>query len=273
MEHGSCSTFTVPKMDCPSEAALIRMQLDGFDPELSLDIGIPNRKVRVFHNCSSEEIEQRLVGCNLGASLELSEPMNRQAWNQSLSGNAGADESEGKILKALLAINGFMFLFELSVGWIAQSTGLIADSVDLFADAAVYGVALVAVSQSARKKLRAAHLSGWFQFILAFGVLSEVLRRYFVGSEPVSMLMMGLGGIALVANVSCLYLITKNRDSGAHMRASYIFSANDVIANLGVIIAGVLVAWTGSRYPDLVIGFIISVVVLVGAIRILRIRN
>jgi Co/Zn/Cd efflux system component len=84
--------------------------------------------------------------------------------------------------------------------------------------------------------------------------------------------MMGIGCIALVANVSCLFLISKKKDRGAHMRASWIFSANDVIANIGVILAGVLVWWTGSRFPDLVIGLLIGVVVLSGAIRILRIK-
>lgn len=268
-----CSTFAVPKMDCPSEEAIIRMQLDSIEPKPLLDVDIPNRTVRVFHNCSSGDIEQLMSGCNLGAVLERSEPMSEQAWKQSLPGGVDADDSEGKTLKILLAINGSMFLFELVVGWIAQSAGLIADSIDMFADAAVYGVALIAVGQSARKKLHAAHLSGWLQLILAFGVLAEVLRRYLFGSDPISILMMGIGMIALFANVACLFLIVKKKDKGAHMRASYIFSANDVIANLGVIAAGVLVAWTGSQYPDLIIGFIIAMIVFSGAIRILRIRS
>lgn len=54
------------------------------------------------------------------------------------------------------------------------------------------------------------------------------------------------------------------------MTASYIFSANDVIANLGVIIAGALVALTESPYPDLIIGTIIGFIVVNGARRILR---
>lgn len=249
------------------------MQFDSIEPELGLDIDIPNRKVRVFHNCTKDEIEQRMGRCNLGATLERSESMDRQAWNLSIDASARSEGDEKRTLQLLLAINGLMFLFELIVGWIAQSTGLIADSIDMFADATVYGIALVAVGQSARKKLSAAHLSGWFQFVLAFGVLGEVLRRYLYGSDPVSLLMISMGGVALIANVTCLHLVTKKKDSGAHMRASYIFSANDVIANLGVIIAGGLVAWTGSQYPDLVIGLVISMVVLVGAFRILRIRN
>ena len=104
------------------------------------------------------------------------------------------------------------------------------------------------------------------------GALLEVVRRAVVGSEPASMLMMSIGLVALIANVTCLVLIAKKRDRGAHMTASYIFSANDVIANAGVIVAGVLVAWTGSSYPDLVIGAVIALIVLSGARRILNLR-
>ena len=102
--------------------------------------------------------------------------------------------------------------------------------------------------------------------------LSEVVRRFIAGSEPVSGLMMGMGLVALIANVICLVLISKKRDAGAHMKASYIFSANDVIANAGVILAGFLVAMTGSNYPDLVIGTVVGLIVLNGARRILSLK-
>lgn len=100
--------------------------------------------------------------------------------------------------------------------------------------------------------------------------MAEVVRHFAFGSEPQSALMMGIGVLALVANVSCLVLIARKRDRAAHMKASYIFLANDVIANLGIIVAGALVAWTGSPYPDLVIGSVIGLVVLNGARRILE---
>jgi len=82
--------------------------------------------------------------------------------------------------------------------------------------------------------------------------------------------MMGVGVIALVANAICLSLILKQRDGRIHMRAFVIFSTNDVIANIGVIVSGALVWGLGSRYPDLVIGLIIAAVVLRGGIRILK---
>ncbi len=177
---------------------------------------------------------------------------------------------ERKTLIIVLVINAFMFVFELVLGLIAESTGLIADSLDMLADASVYSISLYVVGKSATLKGNAAKFSGILQSILAFFVLFDVFRRFIFGSEPVSVLMIGIGIIALIANSICLALISKHRDGGVHMRASVIFSANDVIANIGVIISGALVWVMGSRYPDLVIGFIIAAVVLRGGIRILR---
>lgn len=266
------STFRVPKMDCPSEENLIRMQLESIESGLKLEFDIPKRIVRVTHKSDFKKIDEAMLGCGFGSIMEETRSAGEQEKAAFFSSSQSENDQEASTLKLLLAINAFMFVFELTVGWIGQSTGLIADSLDMFADAAVYGLALFAVGQSAGKKLNAAHLAGLLQLILALGALSEVLRRFIFGSEPVSVLMMGIGCIALIANVSCLFLISKKKDRGAHMRASWIFSANDVIANIGVILAGALVWWTGSRIPDLVIGLLIGVVVLSGAIRILRIK-
>lgn len=272
-EGAYISEYQVPKMDCPSEEGMIRMALDSMEPSVILEFDTPNRKVRVFHHADmSAMIETRMKSLGLGARLAFTRAVKSDIMHKAKLTAQREEEKEANTLKLLLAINAVMFVTELVMGWWAQSTGLIADSLDMFADAAVYGIALYAVGHSVSKKLRAAHLSGWLQVILALGVLSEVIRRAVLGSAPESMPMIGFGFIALVANVWCLMLIAKNRDGGAHMRASWIFSANDVIANAGVIIAGGLVAWTGSQYPDLVIGSIIGVIVLVGAFRILRLK-
>lgn len=179
-------------------------------------------------------------------------------------------EQERKTLLTVLAINAFMFVFEMTLGLLAQSTGLIADSLDMFADASVYTISLYAVGKSSTLKTKSAKLSGFAQIFLALLVLADVLRRFIFGSDPVSTIMMGVGVIALLANATCLYLIAKHRDGGVHMRASFIFSKNDVIANVGVILSGALVWVLGNRYPDLVIGFIIAVIVLRGGLQILK---
>ena len=176
-----------------------------------------------------------------------------------------SDKSQNKVLVALLAINAFMFVFEFGLGIYAESTGLIADSIDMLADAAVYSIALYAVGRAAHHKAYAALASGWAQAVLGLLILIDVARRAYMGSEPVSEIMMAVGVIALIANVICLRLIQKHKEGEVHMRASWIFSKNDVIANIGVIISGILVWISGSRWPDLMIGLIIGLIILNGA--------
>lgn len=180
------------------------------------------------------------------------------------------DASQAKTLWILLGLNGGMFLLEFLVGIYSDSTGLIADSLDMLADAVVYGIGLYAIGKVAEKKIHAAVLSGWFQILLAFSVLAEVIRKFIYGSEPLSEWMIGMGLLALSVNVICLLLIAKHRHGGVHMRASWIFSANDVLANLGVIISGFLVAFFANNLPDLIIGLLITLLVLSGGIRILK---
>ena len=180
------------------------------------------------------------------------------------------DASQKRVLYWLLGINATMFFVEMTVGILAGSTALIADSMDMLADAVVYGIGIYAVGKSILHKAKAAKISGYFQLLLGVIILIDITRRLFLGSEPISSLMIGMGFIALIANVACLMIIRNHKNDEVHMRASWIFSANDVIANMGVIIAGVLVVWLDSRIPDLVIGLIVSIVVLRGAWMILK---
>lgn len=246
---------------------MIRSALDGVAGLQGIECDLNGRKVRVVYEGETSVVEARLVPLGLGASLVST----GDAGDAAVPPAPDAIQ-EARTLKFLLAINAVMFVTELTAAWFAHSTGLLADSLDMFADAAVYALSLYAVGRSAHVKVRTAHISGWLQATLAIGALVEVVRRFIVGSEPESSLMIGMAAVALVANAVCLWLVSRHRDGGAHMKASAIFSTNDVIANLGVITAGVLVAFTGSQYPDLVIGMIIAIVVLLGARRILRLR-
>lgn len=180
------------------------------------------------------------------------------------------NKEQSRVLIVLLTINASMFLVEITLGFLSESTALIADSLDMLADAAVYGIGLYAVGRPLVAKVRAAHISGVCQMILGASVSVDVLRRLVWGSEPESLLMMAVGLAALVANVVCLKLISKYRAGEVHMRACWVFSKNDVIANLGIIAGGVLVYSFESRYPDLLIGLAISVIVIRGGIHIVK---
>ncbi|WP_286800978.1 cation transporter [Marinobacter sp. UBA2498] len=266
------SVYTVPKMDCPSEERMIRLALNGFEDIRGLSFDLSDRRLKVVHDGEAEPITAKLATLGLGASLQETAAADPESI-KALGGTAISAEQESGTLRWLLGINAVLFAVEMTAGLIAQSTGLIAESLDNFADAAVYGLALYAVGHSVKMQVRAAHLAGVLQLILAVGALAEVVRRFVFGSEPESLVMMGIAFIALIANTTCLLLISKHREGGAHMKASWIFSANDVVINLGVITAGALVAWTGSNYPDLIIGSIAGIIVLNGARRILALKG
>jgi Co/Zn/Cd efflux system component len=261
------TVFAVPKMDCPSEERMIRMALDGTAGIADLRFDLHARTVTVIHSGDTASLLATLQPLRLGASLAES----TEAAPQEI-GAASSDAAEAGTLRVLLAINAVMFAVEAVAGWLADSSGLIADSLDMLADALVYGLSLYAVGRATRTKVRAAHVSGVLQGALAVGVLVDVVRRLVAGSAPAPPGMIAVSLLALAANVACLLLIAKHREGGAHMKASWIFSTNDVLANLGVILAGALVAWTGSRLPDLAIGAVVGVVVFIGALRILRLR-
>ena len=259
--------LAVPRMDCPSEERLIRMALDGLPGIVDLRFDLGQRRLTVLHTGDPAPLVATLEPLGLGARLESSEvagPGDLPAGPR--------QASEAGVLRALLAINAVMFVVELVAGWSAESTGLIADSLDMLADAVVYGLALYAVGRAAHVKVRAAHLSGLLQGALAVGVMVDVVRRFATGSAPEPPTMISVSTLALAANVSCLLLLARHREGGAHMRASWIFSTNDVLANLGVMAAGALVAWTGSHVPDLVVGTAVAALVLFGAFRIFRLR-
>jgi cation diffusion facilitator family transporter len=183
------------------------------------------------------------------------------------------NREQSRTLIILLIINGVMFVAEMVAGIIGDSTALIADSLDMLADATIYAIGLYAVGRSLLVKAKAAHISGIFQILLGLGVLFDIVRRFIVGSEPESMVMMVVGAVALIANSICLMLIYKHRQGEVHMRASWIFSKNDIIANLGVICSGALVAWLDEPWPDLVIGLLIAVLVVRGGVQIIKDAN
>ena len=150
------STFSVPKMDCSSEENLIRMAL-GDERDVFLNFDLQKRELTAVHEGTADTLMLRLQPLDLGASLVSSVPAD--GGPELLAPDD--DPGEARALKTLLAINGAMFVFEMVLGLVAQSTGLIADSLDMFADAAVYGVALMAVGSAASRKLKAAHFAGW----------------------------------------------------------------------------------------------------------------
>lgn len=256
--------FAVSKMDCPSEENLIRMKLEGISSIKNLDFDIPNRKLTIFHNGQVEQIEHSILELKLGGK--------KLSTEQTLQTDFKENSNQKKLLWAVLIINFVFFIVEMATGLISKSMGLVADSLDMLADSFVYGISLFAVGGTIIKKKKIARLAGYFQITLAVIGFVEVLRR-FIGKEqlPDFSTMIIISVFALIANGICLYILQKSKSKEeAHMKASMIFTSNDVIINLGVIFAGLLVNWLHSNKPDLIIGTIVFAIVIQGALRILK---
>ena len=252
-------------MDCPSEESLIRMKLDDDAGIHKLEFDIENRSLVVFHASENSEITKKLESLKLGSNLLKTE----EAAKSDLI--TESTRSQTKLLMTVLLINFIFFVIEITTGFISGSMGLVADSLDNLADAIVYGLSLWAVGAAVTRKKKVARLSGYFQMVLAGIGLVEVIRR-FIGVEeiPDFRIMIVVSFLALIANSVCLYLLQKSKSKEAHMKASMIFTSNDVIINTGVIIAGVMVLLTQSKYPDLIVGTIVFLIVIRGAIKILN---
>ena len=176
---------------------------------------------------------------------------------------------ERRALRLALWLNAGLAASLVTTGIIGESSGLIANGLDNTSDAAVYAISYLAVTRSAVWKTRAAQLSGVMLLVLSGSVLVDVARRFLEGAEPASAVMMVMAVVAAVVNIVSLNLLRRIRQEDVNLRAAWTFSINDLIANLGVIAAGILVAVLGRAWPDLVVGLSIALVAAKGGIEIL----
>lgn len=263
------TTFEITKMDCPSEENLIRMKLEHVLEISHLEFDIPSRKLLVFHREGLPKIEQNLAELDLGA---------RKVETEKNSAYGPISETEKnnqrRSLWFVLGINLLFFIIEMTTGLVSKSMGLVADSLDMLADSLVYGLSLMAVGASVLMKKRVARLAGYFQIALAVIGLFEVLRRFISPKlMPDFKWMMIVSFFALLANILSLYILQKSKSKEAHMQASMIFTSNDILINIGVMVAGALVYWLESSIPDLLIGTLVFFLVLRGAQRILKLSK
>lgn len=185
-------------------------------------------------------------------------------------GGEAKNQRERKLLWVVLLLNGVMFIVEFAAGWLADSSGLLADSLDMLADTAVYALSLYAVGRSLTHKARSALLNGSLQMTLGGLVLLDLVRRIWLGSSPEAETMVLIALLALLVNVVCFVLLFQFRRGDINLRASWICSRNDILANAGVLTSGVLVAWFGSPWPDWIIASVIAGFVMHSAWRIIH---
>lgn len=183
---------------------------------------------------------------------------------------ATQDPKQRRTLWIALILNAAMAVVGFVVGWLAHSTGVLADALDMLSDASAYAIGLAAIGRSATFKRRAAQWSGAILLVLGVGIVVEALRRGVMGGEPLGGWMMLAAGLSLIVNLAVLRLLRPFQQGEVHLRATWIFTRADVVANIGVLVAAALVAFTGSRFPDVIVGAAIGAYVVKEAIEILR---
>lgn len=182
---------------------------------------------------------------------------------------ADIPREQRRVLLVVFWINTVMFVAEFGAGVLADSTALVADSVDMLGDAIVYGFSLYVVSRSIVWKARAALLKGIVMAGFAVGLLAEVLFKLARGGVPNPEVIGGVGLVALAANLGCLLLLWRRRSDDINMRSTWLCSRNDVVGNVGVLVAAAGVSITSSAWPDIAIGLAIVAMFGTSAVRVL----
>ena len=172
------------------------------------------------------------------------------------------NRQERILLWTVLLLNAVMFVVEFAAGWLARSSGLMADSLDMLADVLVYSVSLYAVGKALAQKAKAALLNGSLQMVLGISVFLHIGWRIWEGSIPQTDIMGWIAALALVVNTVCFALLYRFRSGDVNMRASWLCSRNDMLANVGVLVAAWLVQAWSSAWPDYVIAALIAGVVV-----------
>ena len=179
-------------------------------------------------------------------------------------------ESHGRVLWIVLAINALMFLVEGWAGLLAHSTSLLADALDMLGDALVYGFSLFVLARSARWQAGAALAKGGFMLAFGVGVLGEAIYKVFHPVLPNVETMGVIGGIAFAANLVCFFLLYRHRGDNLNMSSTWLCSRNDLVANVGVLLAAGGAYVLTSRWPDIIVGAIIASLFLGSAMAVLR---
>ena len=175
-----------------------------------------------------------------------------------------------RALWIVVALNVGYGLIEGVGGFLADSQALKADALDFFGDGLITFLGLLAVGWRPVWRARSALTQGLFLGALGVGVIATSVYRFFVTGEPEAELMGGFGIVAMLLNVAAAVVLIPHREGDANARAVWLFSRNDALGNLAVVIAAGLVALSGNQWPDLVVAVVVAALFLQSSWSIVR---
>ena len=170
-----------------------------------------------------------------------------------------------RVLWAVLAINAVMFGVEVGAGVAAGSASLQADALDFLGDAGNYAISLFVVGMALRYRATAAFLKGATMGVFGLWVLGVTSWHVWHATLPSAVTMGAVGILALAANAASFALLWTYRGGDANMRSAWVCTRNDVLGNLGVLLAALGVFGTGTGWPDVIVALIMAGLALQGA--------
>lgn len=205
------------------------------------------------------------------AISEVKDAVARRGYRlEEVGGPSRVTVSYRRALWTVVFLNVGYGVVEIAGGIIADSQALKADALDFLGDGLITLLGVVAIGWSLAWRARSALLQGVFLGVLGVGVLVNTAYRVIVQRQPEAELMGALGVVALLVNVAAAAVLIPHRTGDANARAVWLFSRNDAIGNAAVIVAALLVAWTQSPWPDLVVAAIVGSLFLHSAWVIVR---
>lgn len=176
---------------------------------------------------------------------------------------------QSRVLWIVLAINAVLFVVEFTVGWLSRSTALLADSLDMLGDSLIYAFSIWVLSRSNQWRARAGLAKGYVQLGFGLLVLAQVAWKFATGLEVDARAMGLMAVVALAGNAWCFALLWRHRSDDLNMRSTFLCSRNDLIANTSVIAAALIVGWTDSGWPDVIVGLAIALLFLRTAVSVI----
>jgi Co/Zn/Cd efflux system component/copper chaperone CopZ len=251
----------VAGMDCPSCAAKIEKatrEIAGIG-DVQVSIATQIMTLKVDESSGSLAAVERAV-TSLGYQLNrLGDGLGQRDGDDELPRDVShITPAYRRALWIVVLLNVGYGLVEMTGGFLSGSQALKADALDFLGDGAITLLSLIAIGWSLAWRARSALIQGVFLAVLGVGVLTATGYRIFVLNQPEAELMGLFGLIALAVNVSAAIVLIPHRRGDANVRAVWLFSRNDAIGNVAVVIAAGFVAWTGKPWPDLVVAAAIA---------------
>jgi Co/Zn/Cd efflux system component len=182
----------------------------------------------------------------------------------------GMDPRYKRVLWNVIAINGAMFLTEMTAGQMAGSQALKADALDFLGDTITYGLSLAVIGASLQTRATAALFKGLSLSVIGLWVFGSTLYQSLILGVPSADVMGFVGFLALAANLASVGLLARYKDGDANVRSVWLCSRNDAIGNTAVMLAALGVWGTATAWPDLIVAVLMAGIFLTSSTQILR---